>query len=53
MTDERLRDLVRYARAHLYEQELISDQEYADLCADNGPERVDRLESGREVQNAR
>lgn len=44
-SEQRLRDLVRYARCHLHEQELISDREYGDLCADNGPKRVARLES--------
>lgn len=45
LTEERLRDLVRYARCHLHEEDLISDQEYAALCVDSGPERVARLET--------
>lgn len=43
--NDRARDLVRYARQFLHEEELISDQEYAELCADHGPERVARLQT--------
>ena len=32
-TSERLFDLVRYARRHLHDSNLISDSEYAWLCA--------------------
>jgi hypothetical protein len=38
---ERLRDLVRQQRAELHRVDLISDEEYAELCAD--PKAVLRL----------
>lgn len=38
-THIRLRDLVRYARAELHQSDLITDQEYADLCIGTNADR--------------
>lgn len=40
----RLRDLVRYCRHHLHEENLITDEEFSDLLT-NTPDSVERLES--------
>lgn len=46
MTDERLRDLVRYARSFLFTENLISEEEYVALATDNdNGQRVARLEA--------
>lgn len=45
---QRMRDLVRQQRAELHQADLITDEEYAELCSDAGA--VARLESYDEIR---
>lgn len=46
MTEQRLQDLVRYARSYLHENDLITDDEYAKLASIEGsPARLRSYDS--------